>query len=207
MVFMSWHTAHPTPSLLWHWPCQPQFSLGIPALWAIAVSSWPFAIQPRIFLAAVIRALVPNQEKSRNWFVSALVEPSKSAKAHRAGHRQGEKHPQKSQMKHEWTSDCLSCQHQPNLIREPRWWNTLTVTATDLIKDLKMFMLIQSFSFTFHTSFPNKNSARQHGRMILTFNFLKKKKKIQTKYQAKNPSTKPPGFHIFLTTFHILQDR
>lgn len=191
------HTGSPTPSLPWHWSSQSQFSLGIPALQAVAASSWPFAAPSGIFLAAVIRALVPNKEKSRNWFVSALLEPSKSTKAHGAGHRRGKKHPQRAQMKQEWTSDCLSRQHQPNLIKEPRWWNTLTVSATDLMKDLKMFMLIQSFSFTFHTSFPNKHSARQHGRMILTFTFLKKP---QTKYQTKNPSTKPPGLHFSLTT-------
>lgn len=156
----------------WHWSSQSQFSLGIPALQGIAASSWPFATLSGIFLAVVIRALIPNKEKSRNWFVSALLEPSKSAKAHGAGHRRGKKHPQRAQMKQEWTSDCLSRQHQPNLIKEPWWWNTLTVSATDLMKDLKMFMLIQSFSFTFHTSFPNKHSARRHGRMILTFTFL-----------------------------------
>lgn len=73
------------------------------------------------------------------------------------------------------------------------------------MKDLKMFMLIQSFSAMSHTSFPNKNSARKHGRMILTFTLLKK---FQTKYHPKTPSTKPPGFLFFSPHhLHILLDR
>jgi len=37
-------------------------------------------------LARAKRALVPNKEKSRNWFVSAPLEPSKPVKTHGDGH-------------------------------------------------------------------------------------------------------------------------
>lgn len=138
-----------TPVFLWRWcpwgdtqPIQhlPPVALMVPATVfpgnSGPQSCWPFATQPRILLAAVLKALIPKEEKSGNWFVSALWEPANPPKLTGLDTGGGKKHPQKTQMKQKWTSDCLSRQHQPNLIKEPRWWNTLTVSATDLMKDL-----------------------------------------------------------------------
>lgn len=95
------HKGYPTPSVR---GCASVLTIPAQTLsgnTSPAVSSWPLAPQRRIFLAPVIRALVPNKEKSRNWFALELLKPGKSAKSHGAGHRKGEK---KTHKKPKWSN-------------------------------------------------------------------------------------------------------